>query len=137
MRSSGEKDNAINPAMYIVSSSDKLVDFEPTLAAKSPEKVVLGMILQAAKLSAMKLHRWISSADYRPEQMNSERLADYHAELAGIMCNSSILSSCSIVAPFVKSIVNPCHLAGPPVARLAVYANLSAQESSISKLLVK
>ena len=137
VRSSGEKDNTINPSMYIVSSSDKLVNFESTLATKSPEKVVLGMILQAAKLSAIKLHRWISSAEYLPEQMDSERVADYHAELASIMSNSSILSSCNIVAPFVKTIVSPCHLTGPPAARLAVYANLSAQESSSSNLLVK
>ena len=140
VRSSKESDGPHNPAMFIISSTDKLIGFEPSLAAKSPEKPVLGMIVQAAKLSAMKLHRWMSSAEYLPKNLISKdslQWAEYQAELHGIMCNSSILTTCSIAVPFTKPIINPNYLRGPPVSRLDVYTNLSPAESSISTLLVK
>ena len=65
----------LNMPMYIITSCDKVVDFEATLAVKSPEKAVLGMIVQAAKLSAKRLLSWMASAsvsgDFLPQNMMS------------------------------------------------------------------
>lgn len=46
----------IHPAMYIVTSVDKINEFEPMLKPFSPEKVVLNLMIQAAKVTLKRIH---------------------------------------------------------------------------------
>eukprot|EP01040_Poterioochromonas_malhamensis_P021924 gene21924-26562_t len=45
----------IHPAMYVVTSVDKVNEFEPMLKPFSPEKVVLNLMIQAAKVTLKRI----------------------------------------------------------------------------------
>ena len=53
----------LNAAMYVVSSADKAHGYYPSLAEKSPERVVLSAIVKAARLSADQLLAWMQRTD--------------------------------------------------------------------------
>ena len=118
---------SLNAPMYIVSSCDKLIDFMPSLSSKSPEKVVLGIIVSAAQVSAKKLLNWIASFTV---DSNDSQLED-------IMSSETVLNNCNVIFKFHKASLNTNQAKGPLMARLNVYANLSSNDYSVNSLLVR
>lgn len=117
--------------MYIVSSSDKLIDYMPSLASRSPEKVVLTMIVAAAQASSKKLLSWISSCvvDDRADARNSQ--------LAEIITSDAVMNNCNVIFQFHKGVLNHSFSKGPLVARLNVFSNLSAADYAVNSLIVR
>lgn len=52
-----------NAAMYVVSSADKAHEYYPSLAEKSPERVVLSAVVKAARHSADQMLAWMQRTD--------------------------------------------------------------------------
>lgn len=118
----------LNAAMYIVSSADKAHGYWPSLASKSPERVVLGLIVRAAKVSAERLLAWMQ----RPPSTTASG-----AELDAVMADDAVLAKCDVVLKFNKSLVNRNPDEGPAFANLTVFANTPAAEVSPNSLVVR
>jgi hypothetical protein len=119
-----------NAPMYIVSSADKAHGYWPALAAKSPERVVLGMILRSAKASAQRLLAWMQSADPMTEAAES-------AAIAEVMTGDGVLSKCDVILKVNRALLNKDPEVGPSFASLTIYANTPASEASPSNLVVR
>jgi hypothetical protein len=119
-----------NAPMYIVSSADKAHGYWPALAAKSPERVVLSMILRSAKASAQRLLAWMQSAGPLTEAVES-------AAIAEVMSSDGVLSKCDVILKVNKALLNKDPEVGPSFASLTIYANTPASEASPSNLVVR
>lgn len=133
----GEEENGLgvhfrrrmNAAMYVVSSADKVHGYWPALAEKSPERVVLGLVVRAAKVSAQRLLGWMQgcgSAD-----------GDEQAAIAEVMGDDAVLGKCQYVLRFNKSLLNKQPQEGPAFASLSVFANTPLAEAAPSALVVR
>ena len=129
---SGDLDAAarrhLNAPMYIVSSADKAHGYWPSLAERSPERVVLAMIVRTAKLSAQRLLSWM--------QRSSSEAAVEEAAIASVLGDRAVLDKCDVVLKVNKALLNKNPKEGPAFATLSVFANTSAAEASISNLVV-
>jgi hypothetical protein len=119
-----------NAPMYIVSSADKAHGYWPALAAKSPERVVLAMILRCAKASAQRLLAWMQSAGPMTEAAES-------AAINEVMAGDSVLGKCAVLLKVNKALLNKDPEAGPSFASLTIYANTPATEASPANLVVR
>ena len=120
--------SSVNPAMYIVSSSDKINNYEPSLSAKSPEKVVLTMIANAARNSVKILKQWIEAPESSFE--------DGESSPVDLFTSDSIMKRCNYVLQFSKYVTCSNVDKGPLCARLQTYANITNKELLISNLTV-
>ena len=129
---SGDLDAAarhhLNAPMYIVSSADKAHGYWPSLAERSPERVVLAMIVRTAKLSAQRLLSWM--------QRSSSDAVVEEAAIASVLGDRAVLDKCDVVLKVNKALLNKNPKEGPAFATLSVFANTSAAEASISNLVV-
>lgn len=133
MRSSSSAlSSSLNATMYIVTSCDKLLDLSPFLLShRSPEKVVLKMMVSAAEASASQLLQWMKMT---PSPSSSSSALP---SLSSIMSSHNMLASCNVVFQFHKSLFNPDVERGPPMARVTILSNLSASELSVGSLVVR
>lgn len=120
--------DAMNVPMYVVSSADKPHKYWPSLAARSPEKMVLTMIAKSARSSAMRLMQWIK------QPQHDETSTD---ELLAIMSRrDAVMSRSDVVLRFHKSLFCRDPARAPPFARLNVYANTPVSEAGLHSLTV-
>lgn len=112
-----------NPSMYLVSSCDKMNNYIPSISSKAPERVVLKMIVNAARTSVTQLKQWMES----PHSID---------EPVDIFTSDTILSKCQLVLSFHKSISCMDVDKGPQCARLQTYSNVTNKELLVSNLLV-
>jgi hypothetical protein len=120
----------LNAAMYVVSSADRAHGYWPSLAAQSPERVVLGLVVNAAKVSAERLLAWMQGPP------SGSELGD-EAALEDVMGSDAVLSKCDVVLKFNRALVNKNAEEGPAFATLSVFANTPAAEVSPGRLVVR
>jgi len=122
--------DAMNAPMYVVSSADKPHKYWPSLATRSPEKVVLAMIAKSARCSAMRLLEFMK----QPQHDNTSCIDE---QLFAIMSRRELMTKSDVVLRFHKSLFSrdPAR-APPPFARLNVYANTPVSESGLHSLIV-
>lgn len=115
---------SLSPSVYIVTSLDKLNDFEPTYRGGmiTPEPIVLQIMQQAAKRTITKL-----TALYENTLSWTALLGENESEqekvFANIWKNESILKQCDLVCGFSSELVVEDVLEGPNAARFTVYVN--------------
>lgn len=120
--------DAMNAPMYVVSSADKPHKYWPSLAARSPEKVVLAMIAKSARCSAMRLLEWMKQPQHDDSSTD---------ELLAIMSRrDAVMSRSDVVLRFHKSLFSRDPARAPPFARLNVYANTPVNEAGLHSLTV-
>jgi hypothetical protein len=122
-----------NPPMYIVSSCDKVNDFQPSLSHKTPERVVLGMIVNAARRSLSKIGELLENPASIP---NTPKSSFTDSVFRFLFVNNAVLRRCDHVFRFHKSIVCVDADEGPPFARLQVFSNMTTRELMLSNLVV-
>jgi hypothetical protein len=120
--------------MFIVSSCDKVANFETSV--KSPSKVVLRLIVTAAAGSLESLEVWTRDVGNVDE-----------SHIYEIMDSSVVGNFANLTIPFSKALfaikrtsglgVWDGTLRGPPFARLKLFSNMSTRETAISNLIVK
>lgn len=121
--------DAMNAPMYVVSSADKPHKYWPTLAARSPEKIVLAMIVRSARSSAMRLLEWMKQPHKHDDTSTDELLA--------IMSRrDAVMSRSDVVLRFHRSLFSRDPARAPPFARLNVYANTPVDEAGLHSLKV-
>lgn len=120
--------SSINPSMYFVSSSDKINNYEPALNSKSPERVVLTMITNAARNSVKLLKKWIEAPETSFEEGDSSPV--------DLFSSDSILKRCNFHFQFSKLVSCSNVDKGPLCARLQTYANVTNKELLLSSLSV-
>ena len=158
MRSAAEKEQdahphrpplpvSVNPPMYLVSSCDKVLGFEPALADKSPERVVLGMLVSASKATLKRVRRWLVSPDvclseYLAERedvnVEGEREAALYSDaiVHTVFHSEAVKRRCDLSLSFHKGVTNAHPDKGPVFARLPVFANMTNKELLVSNIVV-
>lgn len=128
--------NDINPAMYVVSSAEKINDFSPSYGSKTPEKVVLGIIINSARATLTKIKDLFENYFEIAEDekvTSSSGIVDQQL-ISLIFESDAILNKCNYRFKFNKSIVNTNTDKGPLFARLQVFANTSTREITINNI---
>lgn len=89
----------VHPSMYIVTSADKVNEFEPWLKQKAPEPVVLHMVISAAQHTVSQLHH---------QHLHATTAASAgSADLTSVFQSSStVLRKCQRVLHFHEHIVS-------------------------------
>jgi len=130
----------LNAPMYVVSSADKAHNYWPSLATKSPERVVLGLIVRAAKVTSQRVLTWMqqsqTNAKGNTDTVPTERVVE-EVEVRDLMSSNAVLDNCDIILKCNKSIVNKTPDEGPAFANLTVFANTSPSEAALSNLVVR
>ena len=128
-------------AMYIVSSCDKPIGYEPSSKiANRPKRVELRMITSKATACLAILSNWVENVD----DSNDDFLMDT------VMKSKSSMDRCNVVFQFHDSLYNTKAMKsqigcewmeniskGPPMARMTVFSNLSKKEASMDSLIVQ
>jgi hypothetical protein len=137
---------ALNPPMYFVSSCDKVLDFEPSLADKSPERVVLGLLVSASKATLKRIRRWLVRPDEALAAYLTERDGEDHegereelmseAVRETVFHSEAVLRRCDFVLSFHRGITNAHPDKGPAFARLPVFANMTNRELLVNNVVV-
>jgi U3 small nucleolar RNA-associated protein 22 len=110
----------IHPAMYIVTSADKVNEFEPMLKQSSPEKVVLNLMIQMAKLTISNIHsEYMVPSGIRIPQANDDddgdnEVAEEESETQSVehlghffQASSAVLKKCNVVLTFSEHLLAP------------------------------
>lgn len=129
------REKGTGPSLYLVSSVEKLVDFEPSFCDEtSPSRVVLRLVVATAEKSLAALDLWV----------RDER----ESRVTNLMDASMIQTLASATLRFAKPVVSSHRLKsgdelwdsvqkGPPFARLKVFSNMSGKETSYNNLIVR
>jgi len=130
------REKGAGPSLYLVSSLEKAVDFEPSFCDEtSPSRVVLRLVVAAAEKALAALDLWV-------------REDERESRVTNLMDTSMIQTLASATLRFAKPVVSSHRLKsgielwdsvqkGPPFARLKVFSNMSGKETSYSNLIVR
>ena len=127
------RDGRAGPSMYMVSSCDKVANYE--VSVEAPSNVVLRLIVTAAARSLSSLKFWTQ---------DDGSVGDSH--VYAIMDSSAVASFSNVTIPFSKALFASKRTSGlgfwdgtrgPPFARLKVFSNMSSREAGLSNLIVK
>ena len=129
------RESASGPALFIVSSYDRISNWIPsTSSVATPSKVVLRLLTSAAMLSLSLYDKWAraSSVDY-------SAAVDMMEAPAPVFANVTLRFSKSLVSVKRQSGKDVWDglVRGPPFARLKIFSNTSARETALHNLIVK
>ncbi len=124
----------LSPSMYLVTSLDKVNDYEPTFrgAMVTPEPVVLHFIRAAAKKTIEKI---TFLYEYSSPMQNLLGASDSEQEtklLENLFRNDSVMNQCQVTLSFSEDIVIEDITKGPAYAQIELFVNTNIKQLFLS-----
>ena len=81
--------------MFMVSSCDKVFDYEPCLAVQNTDRLILNVVRRKARESVHRFNNWLQDAT-----------CDDFSSIKSFMVSSDLLDECDVVLHFSSALVN-------------------------------